>query len=92
MMMNSLITAWLIILRLLSVITLYPIIPRFIISVRELYERDTHGRCQGIDTGFEMSSRMMDERDVVVSAIAFAMGRDVEDEEMQLEEFQDGTC
>ena len=94
MTVDPLITAWLIVLGLLSVITLYPIMPRFIISIRMLYERDSRGRCQGIDTGFGVSSRMMDEGPVV-SAIAFAdvgRGRDVEgDEEMQLEELGDGT-
>ena len=32
--------------------------PRFIISVRELYDHDLRGHFQGIDTGFGVSSRV----------------------------------
>ena len=85
---NPLTTTWLVVLGLLSVVTLYPVIPRFVLSVRELYERDSRGRWQGIDTGFGVSSRTFAERDPVVSDIAFAdvrRGRDLEgDEEIQL--------
>jgi len=48
--------------------TLYPMMPRFIISVRELYDRDLRGRWQGIDTGFGSSSQPV----VSGSAIEFA--------------------
>ena len=51
---------------------LYPIVPRFIISVRELYDRDLCGRWQGIDTGFGMSSQPVSSGNAVVSAIEFA--------------------
>ncbi|KAG8219134.1 hypothetical protein J3R82DRAFT_4915, partial [Butyriboletus roseoflavus] len=37
-------------LSLLAYITMCPIMPRFIISVRELYDRDIRGRVQGMDT------------------------------------------
>jgi hypothetical protein len=30
--------------------------PRFIINVRELYDRDPHGRWQGIDSGFRFAA------------------------------------
>ena len=47
--------------------------PRFIISVRELYDRDVRGRWQGIDTGFGMSSQPgVSSRNAAVSAIEFA--------------------
>ena len=46
--------------------TLCPMMPRFIISMRELYDHDLCGHWQGIDTGFSRSSH------VSVSAIQFA--------------------
>ena len=42
---------------LLNYTTVCPIMPRFIISVRELYDRDLRGRWRGIDTGFGVSSQ-----------------------------------
>jgi hypothetical protein len=56
---------------------LFPMIPRFIIDVRELYHRDLYHRdlrrhCQGIDTGFGFFSQPTASGSVVVSAIAFA--------------------
>ena len=38
-------------------IIFYPLIPRFIISIRRMYDRDLCGRWQGIDTGFGVLSR-----------------------------------
>jgi hypothetical protein len=62
--------------------------PRFIISVRELYDRDLRGGLQGIDTGFGVLSQSIASDNVVVSAIAFAgvaseqgQGQVVEDDE-----------
>ena len=52
--------------------------PRFIISVRELYDRDLHGHFQGIDTGFGVSSQPVSSG----SAIEFA----AEQEQGQLAE------
>ena len=46
--------------------------PRFIISIRELYDRDLRGRWNGIDSGFGVLSQAGASEDVVVSAIAFA--------------------
>jgi len=49
------------------------IMPRFIISVRELYDRDLRAQWQGVDTGFGVSSQpMVGQHWAVVSAIAFA--------------------
>ena len=52
--------------------TLFPAIPRFIIAVRELYDRNLRGRWQGIDTGFGVSSQFISSENVAVSAIEFA--------------------
>ena len=60
------------VLLLLSYIALCPIIPRFIISVRELYDRDLRGRWQGIDTGFGVLSQPISGGNAAVSAIQFA--------------------
>ena len=46
--------------------------PRFIISVRELYDRDLRGHWLGIDTGFGVSSQPVSSGIMVVSAIQFA--------------------
>ena len=46
--------------------------PRFIISVRELYDRDPRRRWQGIDSGFGVSSQLTASETEAVSAIAFA--------------------
>jgi hypothetical protein len=46
--------------------------PRFIISVRELYDRDLHGRWQGIDTGFGVLSQPVSDGNATISAIRFA--------------------
>ena len=46
--------------------------PRFIIGVRELYDRDLRARWQGIDTGFGVLSKHS--VNAVVSAIVFAEG------------------
>jgi len=48
------------------------IMPRFIISVRELYDRDLRARLQGIDSGFGVLSRSVVSQNGVVSTIAFA--------------------
>ena len=58
------------VLTLLTFTTLCPIMPRFIISVRELYDHDLRG--QGIDTGFGTSSQPVSRGNAAVSAIQFA--------------------
>ncbi|KAF8552127.1 hypothetical protein OG21DRAFT_176184 [Imleria badia] len=44
-------------LTLLSYVTICPIMPRFIISLRELHDRGLHVRRRGIDTGFGVPSQ-----------------------------------
>ena len=46
--------------------------PRFIVSMRELHDRDLRARWQGIDTGFGVLSQPIASDNAVVSAIAFA--------------------
>ena len=72
--------------------------PRFIISVRELYDCDLRRRWQGMDTGFGALSQPI----AIVSAIGFAdvapeqdqavEGGTNESEAIQLEAFGDDTC
>ncbi|KAH0835530.1 hypothetical protein J3R83DRAFT_9222, partial [Lanmaoa asiatica] len=52
--------------------TILPMTPRFIISVRELYDRDLRSHSQGIDTGFGVLSQTVSGQDAGRSAIAFA--------------------
>jgi hypothetical protein len=59
-------------LTMFYVATLCSIMPRFIISVRELYNRDHRRGWQGVDTGFGMSSQPTASRNAALSAIAFA--------------------
>ena len=59
-------------LGVLSNIMIIPMSPRFIISIRELYDRDLRGRWNGIDSGFGVLSQAGASEDAVVSAIAFA--------------------
>jgi len=54
-----------------SYIAICPIMPRFIISVRELYEHDIRGRWQGIDTGFGVLSQPSREN-AAMSVVAFS--------------------
>ena len=75
--------------------------PRFIISVRQLYDRDLRGREQGIDSGFGVSSQPIFSENTAVSAMEFAPGEvgqvaegEVEDSEatrIQLDMLEDGT-
>ncbi|KAI9462223.1 hypothetical protein HD554DRAFT_2175981 [Boletus coccyginus] len=80
--------------------TLWSIMSRFIISVRELYERDQRHGNQGADTEFGVSSRPIASQNGVLSAIAFAdvvPGQDKvegdanESEEIRLEPLGDNT-
>jgi len=65
-----------ILLFLLQYVPLFTLIPRFILSIREMYARDVHGRRgSGIDTGFGLSSSG---RDAGGTAVVFA---DVEQDE-----------
>ena len=48
------------------------IMPRFIISVRELYDHDLRARWQGIDSGFGVLSQSIVSQNGAMSTIAFA--------------------
>ena len=75
-----------IILSMLSALALYPLMPRFIISVRELYDRDSRGRWQGIDTGFGVLSQSVASEDGAASTIAFAEVAPAQDQIMQADQ------
>ncbi|KAF8427615.1 hypothetical protein L210DRAFT_3565041 [Boletus edulis BED1] len=55
-------------------IIFYVLVPRFIISIRELYHRDIHGRRSHVDTGFGVQSRSSAGPDATVSAMVFVDG------------------
>jgi len=90
---NPLTPVWYPVSFLFWIVTTFPIIPRFVLSIRELYyTNDTLHCCDGIDSGFGISSyvRNIAGRDTSVSAIAFAggtrgPGEGPGDEEIQLE-------
>ena len=72
--------------------------PRFIISIRELYDRDLQNRWQGIDTGFGVlvASGDADGTTIVLGDVGpeerQAVERDAGDSEgIQLEVIRDGT-
>ncbi|KAF8122317.1 hypothetical protein EV363DRAFT_1182922, partial [Boletus edulis] len=62
-----------------SYILAYTLVPRFTIGIRELYDRDIHGRFH-IDTGFGALSQLNVDLDTTVSAVVFGVnqGLDVE--------------
>lgn len=45
---------------------------RFIVGIRELYDRDLRKRWQGIDTGFGVFSQLVASSNATVSVITFA--------------------
>lgn len=57
---------------MLSLMLSFAMLPRFIIGIRELYDRDCHRQCQGIDTGFGILSRFIAADNVTLSGIVFA--------------------
>ncbi|KAI9573441.1 hypothetical protein HD554DRAFT_2167047 [Boletus coccyginus] len=65
-------TTWQLFLNLVCYTAICPIMPRFIISIRELYDRDLHARWQGIDSRFGVLSQPIASETVAVSAIAIA--------------------
>jgi len=73
---------WYLISSILWIAITFPIMPRFILSIRELYAKDTLRFCDGIDTGFGISSRVRNiaGQDTFVSAIVFVGGRSGLDE------------
>ncbi|KAF8452924.1 hypothetical protein L210DRAFT_3755861 [Boletus edulis BED1] len=62
-----------IVLKPLICIAFYIPISRFVINIRELYDRDVH-RCFHIDTGFGVVSRLNAGQDTTVSALVFMDG------------------
>ncbi|KAF8414725.1 hypothetical protein L210DRAFT_3590814, partial [Boletus edulis BED1] len=54
-------------------IAFYTLIPRLVISIRELYDRDIRGRLH-IDTGFGVVSQLNAGQDTTVSAMVFMDG------------------
>jgi len=71
---NSLPYIWLLILEFFYYITMFLMGPRFVISMRELFDKDSRGRLEGIDSAFGISSSSGDAagRDTSVSEIRFA--------------------
>ncbi|KAF8434806.1 hypothetical protein L210DRAFT_3552406 [Boletus edulis BED1] len=66
-------------------IIFFALVPRFIISIRELYDHDTHGRSH-IDTGFGMRSRLNVGANTTMSAMVFTdANRERQDPEVALE-------
>ena len=59
------------VLNMLAVSLLCSAMPRFIISVRELYDRDLRRRWQGIDSGFSVMSQGVSTEMELASGIAF---------------------
>ena len=56
----------------LVMILLFSMMPRFIISIREVYDHDLDCHWQGIDSGFGVLSQPTASQDMSVSVIAFA--------------------
>lgn len=63
---------WKLFPKVVCYIAICPMMPRFVISMRELYHRDLRGRSHGIDSGFGMLSQRLASQDGVESTIAFA--------------------
>lgn len=59
-------------LAILSDMMICPMMPRLIITMRVLYDRDVRHGWQGIDTGFGVLSQAIASQSMPVSAIAFA--------------------
>jgi len=81
---------WVVVFGIFGVVSLYPAIPRFVLSIRELYEKESRGHSEGIDSGFGVSLHTWSYsgRETIAS-IAFASGLSLSgegDEEMQLEQ------
>ena len=85
----------------LSYSVVWVIIPRFIIGIRELYDRDLRRRWQGIDTGFGVFSPPISSENARLSTIAFVdirpegglsvQGSTDDSEAIQLDVFGDGA-
>lgn len=62
---------------MLTLIAFCPMVPRFIVQVRERHDHDTHGRWQGADTGFGVSQLAIDTVGFADLAIADSSGQGV---------------
>lgn len=58
---------------MVDIITMVPIMPRFILNIREMHGREMHNRLQHIDTAFGLSTRPIASRGVG-STIVFGEG------------------
>ena len=71
------------------------IMPRFIMSIRELYDRDHQDRCEGLDAGFSIFSQPSSSENQGVPAIAsnvgMGEGREGSSEVIELVRARDGT-
>jgi hypothetical protein len=75
-------------LNFFAYVPLIPVVPRFIIGIRELYDKDSRRGCiQEIDTGFGMFSQAFVSRGTIAPAIAFADNAPVQDQSMSMEEY-----
>ena len=72
-------------LQLFAVVTIIPLIPRFIIRVREIFDRDARGRFR-VDTGFGTLGPSVDDESTFVSTILFVDGNSGQGESRVLEE------
>jgi len=72
-------------------ISMFPMVPRFVIRMRELFDEDSRGRLEGVDSAFGISSSSgnVAGQDTSVSEIGFADTNDhpgeESGEEIQLE-------
>jgi len=57
------------------------IVPRFIISIRALYDRDQRNRYQGLDTGFGMCSQTVGHQNTATAFSGISFGPTMEDME-----------
>jgi len=80
---DPLLPIWFLIGASLQTIIMYPTIPRFVISMRELFDKDSRGRLEGIDSAFGISSRSgnVSGRDHSITEIVFVDGTSHPDEE-----------
>lgn len=91
-----------IVLDMVCMTTIASMMPRFIISMRELYDRDPRGRWQGVDSGFKAFPQPISGESTGTSASAIPFvdigpglimeGAANEPEVIRLEGLGDNTC
>jgi len=82
---------WFLMFNFFFVITMFPLAPRFVISMRELFDKDSRrGRLQGVDNVFAISahSGSVARRDHSVSGMAFTGGSSEPGEAQGADEIQ----